>query len=332
MGKRRGKKLNAAVKKAERRQGARANRNYKDTVFRMLFREKKHLLGLYNAIGGREYEDPEKLDIVMLESAVYLGMKNDLAFLIDMRLYLFEHQSTVNPNMPLRFLQYVSAEYEKLTASEDLHRRALVKVPAPHFVVFYNGVEQCAEHQELRLSAAYEVAEEAPELELRVQVLNINEGFNEDLKEACRTLREYMQYVDKVRAYIKDMPIDEAVDRAVEECIGQGILREFLLQNRAEVKHMSIFEYNEEDVRQVIREEAYEDGREEGKRDGRIEGRIEDILYFLKEKGAVPAGFEKRLRAERDEKVLLEWLKLAGGAAGIEEICRKISLDFPPQT
>ena len=174
----------------------------------------------------------------------------------------------MNRNMPLRFLQYVSAEYEKLIISENLHKRTLIKVPAPHFIVFYNGTEKCAERQELRLSAAYELEEEDPELELRVQVLNINDGFNEELKEACLTLKEYTQYVDKVRAYKENMPLDTAVDRAVNECIEQGILREFLLQNKAEVRRMSIFEYNEEDVRRVLREEAYEDGVERGKRDG----------------------------------------------------------------
>lgn len=325
MSKRKNRK-SAAVRREEGRQKARANSRYKDTVFRMLFREKSRLLGLYNAVSGRCYEDPEKLDIVMLESAVYLGMKNDLAFIIDTKLYLFEHQSAINKNMPLRFLQYVSAEYEKLIVSKDLHKRTLVKIPTPHFVVFFNGTEKCAERQELRLSTAYEVEEENPELELRVRVLNINEGFNEELKEACRTLREYMQYVDKVRLYAKDMSIDEAVDRAVDECIGQGILRDFLLQNKAEVKHMSIFEYNEEDVRQVLREEAreegYEEGYGEGKNDGKIEGKIEDILYFLNEKGTVPEKLEKRIKAENNEDTLRKWLKLAGGTGSIEEFQR----------
>ncbi len=160
------RKRKSAVGRAENQKRVRANVHYKDTVFRMLFREKKQLLGLYNAVSGRNYENPEKLDIVMLESAVYLGMRNDVAFIIDMRLYLFEHQSTVNKNMPLRFLQYVSAEYEKIIVSKNLHRRTLIKIPAPHFVVFYNGMEKCGERQELRLSAAYEVEEENPELEL----------------------------------------------------------------------------------------------------------------------------------------------------------------------
>lgn len=309
----------SAVKEAKRRQEAKANLHYKDTVFRMLFREKKRLLGLYNAVSGRNYGNPEKLNIVTLESAVYLGMKNDLAFIVDMRLYLFEHQSTMNPNMPLRFLQYVSAEYEKLIISKDLHKQGQVKIPTPHFVVFFNGTEKCAERQELRLSAAYEVAEEAPELELRVQVLNINEGFNEGLKEACLTLKEYMQYVGKVRTYAEDISVDEAVDRAVDECIEQGILREFLLQNKAEVRRMSIFEYNEEAVRQALREEAHEEGYEKGRDRGKIEGKIEDILYFLKEKGPIPAELEKHIKEQNDENILRKWLKLAGSVGSIEE-------------
>lgn len=309
----------SAVKEAKRRQEAKANLHYKDTVFCMLFREKKRLLGLYNAVSGRNYGNPEKLNIVTLESAVYLGMKNDLAFIIDMRLYLFEHQSTMNPNMPLRFLQYVSAEYEKLIISKDLHKQGQVKIPTPHFVVFFNGTEKCAERQELRLSAAYEVAEEDPELELRVQVLNINEGFNEGLKEACLTLKEYMQYVGKVRTYAEDISVDEAVDRAVDECIEQGILREFLLQNKAEVRRMSIFEYNEEAVRQALREEAHEEGYEKGRDRGKIEGKIEDILYFLKEKGPIPAELEKHIKEQNDENILRKWLKLAGSVGSIEE-------------
>lgn len=263
------KTAGAAGEKAEEK--ARANLHYKDTVFRMLFLDKRRLLGLYNAVSGRSYTDSEKLRIVLLESAVYMGMRNDVAFIIDTRLCLFEHQATVNPNMPLRFLQYVSAEYEKLIVTNNLHRRGLVKVLNPHFVVFYNGAEKCAERQELRLSAAYEMQEEEPELELRVQVLNINEGFNEELKKACLTLKEYMQYVDRVRGYAEEMSIDEAVD----ECIREGILKDFLLQNKAEVKRMSIFEYNEEDVRQILREEAYKEGLEKGIEEG-IEKGIEE--------------------------------------------------------
>lgn len=118
------------------------------------------------------------------------------------------------------------------------------------------------------------------ELELRVQVLNINEGFNEKLKEACRTLKEYMLYVDKVRNYAKRMLIGEAVDKAVDECIGQGVLEEFLLKNRAEVKRRSIFEYNEEAVRWGIRDEAYA----EGETIGEARGIAKSILLILEKR------------------------------------------------
>lgn len=239
-------------------------------------------------------------------------------------MYLFEHQSTVNKSMPLRFLQYVSAEYEKLTVSENLYQRTLIKIPAPHFLVFYNGVENCEERTELRLSDAFQipddrperpdtcqVSEDTPELELRVRVLNINEGFNEGLKEACRTLKEYMLYVDKVRTYEKSMPISEAMDKAMDECIRQGILEGFLLKNKAEVKRMSIFEYDEEAVRRGIRDEAYADGV--------AEGIAKSILLILKKKGSVSEKLRTKILKEKDIRILENWLSIADSSKSIEE-------------
>lgn len=237
-----------------------ANTHYKDTVFRMLFRDKGRLLGLYNAVSGKGYTEPDDLEIITLESAVYMGMRNDLAFVIDFGLHLYEHQSTVNNNMPLRFLLYVSAEYGKLVERKKLFEEKLVKIDTPHFMVFYNGTKACPERQELKLSDAFYVREDDPELELRVQVLNINEGYNEGLKEQCRTLKEYMQYVDKVRGYVKEMPISEAVERAVDECIEQDILREFLLKEKAEVKRMSLLECDAELALEIAKESGEEKG------------------------------------------------------------------------
>ncbi len=308
------------------------NRNYKDTVFRMLFKDRERLLGLYNAVSGRNYTNPEELEIVTLENAVYLGMKNDLAFLIDLNLYLFEHQSTINPNMPLRFLQYVSAEYEKLAASKDLYRDRLVQIPAPHFIVFYNGTASCPERQELRLSDAFLTEEEMPELELRVKVLNINGGYNEDLKEQCRTLKEYMQYVTKVRSYAKDMTIEEAVEKAVEESIQQDILKEFLLQNKAEVTKMSIFEYDEEAVKQAWREDAYEDGWKEGMAQGILQGKIDVLLLLLdslETSESLSEELQKRIREETDANVLEQWLRIAARVKSVEEFSETIENFLP---
>ena len=294
------------------------NRKYKDTVFRMLFKDKENLLGLYNAVSGGTYTDAEELKIVTLESAVYMGMKNDLAFLIDMSLNLFEHQSTLNPNMPLRFLQYVAAEYEKLLVLENLYGEALIQIPTPHFVVFYNGTKPCKECQELRLSNAFQKAEKNPQLELWVQVLNINEGFNEKLKEQCRMLREYMQYVNKIRHYAKEMAVGKAVDLAMDECIKEGILKDFLLKNKAEVKKMSIFEYDEKAVRRALKKEAYANGK--------MEGKIEDILYLLEEIDTVPDELREKITAERDEETLKKWLKFAAAAESVEKFVKNVNL------
>lgn len=252
-------------RKQRKPQERRAARQYKDTVFRMVFREKVPLLELYNAVSGNNCTDPALLEVVTLENAIYMGIKNDLAFLIDFHLYLYEHQSTVNLNMPFRFLQYVTEEYGRLTAGENVYGNKRIPLPAPHFVEFYNGRSPHPERQELKLSDAFQIQEAEPQLELKVQVLNINAGYNTEIKQQCRTLGEYMQYVDRVRGYSASMDMEDAVDKAVDECIKEGILRDFLLANKAEVKRVSIYEYDEEATRRALHMEAYEEGIKEGR-------------------------------------------------------------------
>lgn len=240
------------------------NRNYKDTVFRMLFSDRKNLLSLYNAVNQRHYTDPEDLEIVTLENAIYMGMKNDLAFIIDTNLYLYEHQSTYNPNMPLRDLFYISNEYQKLLDKKSLYSSSLQKIPAPNFIELYNGTDTLSDFSEHRLSSAFENLSGEPKLELIVTVLNINEGHNALLMEHCQTLKEYSQYVAKVRKYAAGMPLDQAVEYAVDECIKENILADFLRKNRAEVISMSIFEYDKEEEEKKLRKAEYEAGVEAG--------------------------------------------------------------------
>ena len=249
-----------------------ANRKYKDTIFRWLFSDRENLLSLYNAVTGRNYTDANALDIVTLESAVYLGMKNDVAFLVDMRLYLCEHQSTYNSNIPLRNLFYIASEYQVLVKDRSLYSSVLIKLPAPKFLVFYNGSGQVADREELRLSTAYENQQGEPDLELKVTLLNINEGHNKELMEQCRILREYSQYVARVRKYAAQMELNEAVERAVTECIREGILSEFLSRNRAEVMKVSSFEYDQELEVKKYRKAEYEHGRQDGYDAGMQEG------------------------------------------------------------
>ena len=163
----------------------RANRKHKDTVFRILFSDKEHLLSLYNAVSGKTYTDPEQLQIVTLENAVYMGMKNDLAFIIDTNLFLYEHQSTYSANMPQRDLFYIASEYQKLVDKKSLYSSKLQKIPAPKFLVFYNGTEEMEDSRTEYLSAAFENLTGEPDLELKVLTLNINIGHNQELLEQC---------------------------------------------------------------------------------------------------------------------------------------------------
>lgn len=247
-------------------------RNFKDTVFRMLFQEKENLLGLYNALNKTSYTDVSNLEITTLENAVYMNYKNDISFVFDFELLLYEHQSTYNPNMPLRDLFYVSRVLQGRISNENLYSRKLVRIPAPRFVVFYNGTDACPEQQVLRLSDAFEKKQEQPALELNVIVYNINLGHNQELMETCSLLKEYAQYVEQVRTFAKEMAFPEAVEQAVDHCIRSGILSDFLSKNRAEAIAVSIFEYDEEKHMKSEREEWREIGREEGLSIGREEG------------------------------------------------------------
>ena len=254
-----------------------ANRQYKDTVFRMLFSEKEHLLSLYHAVTGSHYQNAEALKIVTLENAIYMGMKNDLAFMLETNIYLYEHQSTINPNIPLRDLIYIGIEYQQYLNDKSLYSSKLQKIPAPKFMVFYNGTDDVEDRMELKLSSAYEHLAGEPDLELKVLMLNVNEGHNKDLMEQCQTLKEYAIYVARVRKYASELNLNDAVERAITECIKEGILVEFLRKNRSEVKMVSILEYDKEWEEKKLRKAEYEAGKEDGRNEGIEIGKNEGI-------------------------------------------------------
>lgn len=235
-------------------------RNQKDTLFRMLFREKKNLLSLYNALNKTIYTNVEDLEITTLENAVYMNYKNDISFVFDFRLMIYEHQSTVNPNMPLRDLIYVTKVLQSQTRDCNLYGSSLVRIPTPRFIVFYNGVDFQPELQTLKLSDAFETDQEQPELELLVSIYNINLGYNTELLDACHLLKEYAQYVEQVRIFAKELPFAAAVENAVTHCISNGILADFLSKNRAEAIAVSIFEYDDEKHLKNVREEGKKEG------------------------------------------------------------------------
>lgn len=283
-----------------------ANRAYKDTIFRWIFSDKENLLSLYNAIAGKDYKDPEKLTIVTLENAVYMGIKNDLAFVLETGLYLYEHQSTYNPNIPLRDLFYIASEYQKFVDQKSLYSSSVQKIPTPRFLVFYNGMDKKVQDKEvLKLSSMYENETDEPDLELKVTMLNINAGHNKELLENCHILGEYAQYVDRVRKYATQMDLNHAVERAITECIQEGILTEFLQRNRAEVFKVSIFEYDKEKEEKKLRKAEYEHGLEDGIIQGRKE--VEENMLTLLER--MTAGGDGDKVAELRNPEVLENMK-----------------------
>ena len=300
MAKRRNKKINLKREHSER-SAITANRKYKDTVFRKLFSDRKNLLSLYNAINGTAYMDASQLEIVTLDNAIYMGMKNDLAFIINTNLFLYEHQSTYNPNMPLRDLFYISSEYQKLVDLKSLYTSTRLRIPTPNFIVFYNGTEKNEDRWVEYLSESYENMSGEPNLELKVIILNINVGHNKKLMEECQTLREYAQYVAKVRRYSEEMELNTAVECAVSESIQEGILKEFLQKNRAEVIAMSIFEYNEEEEKRKLRKAEYEAGMAEG-----VMKTKKETVISLAEMGLSVQQIAQGVKVE--EKTVHKWL------------------------
>ena len=281
-----------------------ANRQYKDTVFRMLFSEKENLLSLYNAVTGSHYQNAEALKIVTLENAIYMGMKNDLAFMLETNIYLYEHQSTINPNIPLRDLIYIGIEYQQFVNDKSLYLSKLQKIPTPKFMVFYNGTDAVDDRVELRLSEAYEHLAGEPDLELKVLMLNVNEGHNKDLMEQCQTLKEYAIYVARVRKYASALNLNDAVERAITECIKEGILVDFLRKNRSEVKMVSILEYDKEWEEKKLRKAEYEAGKEEGKNEGIEIGREEAMAEMIH--NMIKSGFPIEKIIDATGKTLLE--------------------------
>ncbi|MCM1537612.1 MAG: Rpn family recombination-promoting nuclease/putative transposase [bacterium] len=248
----------------------RVHRQTKDRLFRFLFeKDREALLQLYNTLNGTDYEDASLLQVVTIESAVYIVMKNDLAFVLAGTLNLYEHQSTYNPNMPLRFLIYLAQEYQKLVeqAQESLYGTKRIMLPTPQCVVFYNGEKEIPEEEVLRLSDCFENEKRnaRADVELTVRMLNINHGHNGELMEKCRVLREYAAFVELSRQYLAlGMEPKAALEAAIADCIRQDILAEFLRTYRAEVLGMLLEEFDVKKYERSLREEGREEGIEQG--------------------------------------------------------------------
>lgn len=243
------------------------NRKYKDRLFRKIFNNKKDLLQLYNAINNTSYTNPEDLTITTLDDTIILSMKKDLSFIISSAMNLYEHQSTFNPNMPIRGVFYFSRLYETYITQHklDIYDSKLVKLPTPQYVIFYNGDADKPDRMVLKLSDAFQLSETEtgiiPALECTAVMLNINYGHNEELLNKCKPLKDYSIFTTKVKDYKRiGLSLEDAVDKAIDECIEEGVLMDILFKHRTLAKNTILTEYNEKKRRKLDRQSGFEDG------------------------------------------------------------------------
>ena len=245
-----------------------SNREYKSDVFSMLMKVPEYALDAYNGMNMSAYTDPSLLEIDTLENGISLSIRNDASFLIDSHLNLYEHQSTYNPNAPLRNLFYLTNLLSRYIRERDLYGRKLCRIPTPHIVVFYNGGENRPEKEVLKLSDAFIHKTEHPDIEVTCTVYNINPGFNQDLLARSKVLSGYMYFVNCVRDYLREQgenrDLETAIRTAIKDCIDNHILEDFFRENVEKVVKVMVLDYTWERREELIREEEYEDGKRAG--------------------------------------------------------------------
>ena len=266
-------------------QETKANVKYKDSLFRKLFGENKtNALSLYNALNGSSYTNEEDLEFTTLEDVIYMKMKNDVSVLFGTSLSLYEHQSSYNPNMPLRGFLYFADLYRKMIKdNERIYSKKMVRIPNPKYIVFYNGPDTSmdGDMQKLKLSDSFEEADESGEFEWTATMLNINIGHNRDILEKCRILEEYSIFIQRVREYNRNSKdLTTAINKAVDECIKDNILKNILESQKMEGINVVLTEFDEEKFENMLREE----GREEGRREGLQQGEFIQLCKLVSKK------------------------------------------------
>ena len=255
------------------------NRKYKDRLFCLLFGNeeyKDNILSLYNALCNTSYTNPDDIQIYTIDDVIYIKMKNDVSILLDSFLYLWEQQSTFNPNMPIRGFMYFGKMYDRYVTENhfNIYGKTLIKLPTPRYTVLYNGVDEQPDFMRLKLSDSFIHPDASGDFEWTADMINLNNGKNDELLNNCQPLKEYMTLINEIRRNCEIMEFEDAVDAAVTYCIEHNVLKIFLIKHRAEVKDVCITEYNEKSFVDGIRAE----GREEGRTIGREEGRLSEIF------------------------------------------------------
>ena len=263
------------------------NRTYKDRLFKIIFEDKKELLSLYNALTGKNYQNPDELEINTIDDVIYMHLKNDMSFILDDWQNLFEQQSTFNPNQPLRGFFYFADLYKVKYFGKKIYSTRLLKIPTPQYIVFYNGTTSMPDRKELRLSDAFQQPTEQPDIEVVAHMLNINYGHNKELMERCQKLKEYAQFIDIIRHYLKEnehWSNEQAISKAIDDCIKNNILRDILQKERLRVMASILSEFDEVGYKEMIRQEAYEDAYEDAYEEG-VEYGVKTLIEFVQDIG-----------------------------------------------
>lgn len=285
------------------------NREYKSRLFSYLFgREetKQRTLSLYNSLSGTNHTNADDITITTIDDVIYMGMKNDLSYIVTDKVSFYstininEHQSTWNPNLPIREFLYAARLYDKYlkTNKKNQYSSTIIPLPIPKLVVLYNGLSEVPDESILRLSDAFKaqirenlislkenadtISEEeltkeveeiigkaSPDIEVKVRMININYGRSQTILSTCESLNEYAWLVEQIRSNIKaGMEIDKAADKALDDMPDEFELKEQLLEHKAEVVGMWINEYNEEETLQMVKEEGIKIGEQRGRQEG----------------------------------------------------------------
>jgi len=264
------------------------NRHYKDSVFVDLFSSdrtaKNNFLALYNALYNTNYQSTAILQNIRLKQTMYMSFANDVSYLVDNKIIvLAEHQSTVNPNMPLRCLEYVTRLYEHIQNPRDRYSRALKKIPVPVFYVFYNGRENIPAQKILRLSDSFIKQPETPTLELVVKLININYDKDSQILKSCEPLGQYSRFVEAVRRHIA-VDKEHGFENAIKECIKNDILREYLQRKSREVINMLVAEYDYDTDIAAQRQESLMLGIQQGEARGSRQAKLETAKLMKEER------------------------------------------------
>ena len=269
--------------------GIATNRTYRDSLFRIIYsgkdeRSRRWLLSLYNAISGKNHTNIEDLRITTIENVIYLTMKNDLSFLLYSQMNLFEHQSTVNPNMPLRGLLYFGQLYqnEVKRQKKDIYGSSQIKIPSPRFIVLYNGETEIGDNKKFKLSDAFEIPDDSGEFEWTATLININKNHNKTIQKNCESLYHYIEFVDRVRASQQQgVSPSEAINEAVNYAIKNNFLEGFFEEQKMYITNSLLTEFDQELHDRCTMEYGYEQGVAEGEARGAEQNAIANAKLLI---------------------------------------------------